>query len=118
MKEWERQKTIEETAKAAAEIAKKAAEEAQKAKEELPEQIETLNNAEGEMQALQATGNIEASGVEAANRNTDLLSQLVVMEAVERKEEIMKAAATKAVEDNSRKKLQEYVDAMSDKPRY
>lgn len=96
--EKSRQKLEAATAKDAAEAARKIALGQKMNFENLQTAVNTLNNAEGTLQAQQAQGEIAAQGVYATHETNQLLTHLVEMEATKQQGEILKEAQQEANE--------------------
>lgn len=117
MNEAKRNKVKDETSKSAAEVARLAVTEIEANQKETLETLKKLDEAEGELQALQSIGHLEAQQALTGYRNTDLLAQQVAMEAALYKSELQSDAEAKAIIKNSGEAFEKYVSSMPDSAR-
>lgn len=113
--EKSRQKLEAATAKDAAEAARKVVLNQKVDAVNLQTAVNTLNNAEGTLQAQQAQGEIAAQGVYATHETNQLLTHLVEMEATKQQGEILKEAQIDANEANSAADMHEFASKIDRK---
>lgn len=113
--EKSRQKLEAATAKDAAEAARKVVLNQKVDAVNLQTAVNTLNNAEGTLQAQQAQGEIAAQGVYATNETNQLLTHLIEMEATKQQGEILKEAQIDANEANSAADMHEFASKIDRK---
>ena len=113
--EKSRQKLEAATAKDAAEAARKVVLNQKVDAVNLQTAVNTLNNAEGTLQAQQAQGEIAAQVVYATHETNQLLTHLVEMEATKQQGEILKEAQIDANEANSAADMHEFASKIDRK---